>query len=57
MSRIIDYISKAYPQFTKHLSTHTMYETRQKYAHIMPIIKADVLSFAKENNINLDLNI
>lgn len=57
MPRIIDYISKAYPQFTKHLSTHTMYETRQKYAHIMPIIKADVLSFAKENNINLDLNI
>lgn len=56
MARIIDYINNAYPQFAAHLSTHTMHETRQKYAHIMPTIKADVLSYAKENNIALDLD-
>ena len=56
MALIIEYIGKNYPQVATHLSTHTMYETRKKFAHIMPTIKAEVLSFARENHITLDLD-
>lgn len=55
MSKLITYINTAYPSFVDYADKHTIYETQKKYAHILPIIQADVMAYAKENNIDLNL--
>lgn len=51
----IEFLKSTYPQVVSYIEQgHTMYQTRKKFAKIIPQIRVDLLAWSRENHISLE---